>query len=374
MSARSSGRPSTTRCSSVRRRLPVHPLSEWAFYIAALVYAFDRSGAGAAGFASLALLAPIAVAAPAAGKAAQHRRPERVRLMAYAVQTVALTTAAIAAYSHVLVAIVVGCCGITAGAFTFLGPACAVLLPTIVRSAHELTIANVWINGCESISTLGGSAMAALLLAVQGPALVLAVCAGLNLMSTAISAFARLAHLTRPPAATPRCPSPIGAARLVFRSISALRAATGCQRSAGRRRGPVRVGRIARPHRRRARQGRAEPRRVRPRPSGDEHRSRRSRLRARSRRARARDRLAPLLMGSLGAIAIAAIVLGLGSCSCRRAHPLAGRRVQPGTARSHEPHVVAAGDASAFGARRSSGRSSSSPAPGCCSDQRSPKC
>ena len=75
-------------------------LSEWAFYIAALVYAFDRSGCRAAGFASLALLVPIAIAAPAAGKAAQRRRPERVRLIAYAVQTLALDRAALAAYAH----------------------------------------------------------------------------------------------------------------------------------------------------------------------------------------------------------------------------------------------------------------------------------
>lgn len=201
-------------------------LSEWAFYIGALVYAFDHSGAGTAGFASLTLLAPIAIAAPAAGKAAQRLRPERVRLLAYAVQALALAAAAIAASSDAPVAVVVGCCGIAAGAFTFLGPACAVLLPTIVRSTHELTVANVWLNGCESISTLGGSGMAALLLAVQGPALVLTACAGLTLVSTVISAT-----LDRQPSgpspAAPDVSESVGAARLVFRSIRALRARPG---------------------------------------------------------------------------------------------------------------------------------------------------
>ncbi len=197
-------------------------LSEWAFYIAALVYAFDRSGARATGFASLALLVPIALAAPAAGKAAHHRRPDRVRLAAYGVQTVALTAAAISAYAHAPVAIVVGCCGVTAGAFTFLGPACAVLLPSIVRTAQELTIANVWVSSCESVGTLGGSALATLLLAAQGPALVLAACAALNLMSTLISASLDRAAMGQVPA-QPGLSEPIGAARLVFRSIKSLR-------------------------------------------------------------------------------------------------------------------------------------------------------
>ena len=197
-------------------------LSEWAFYIAALVYAFDRGGARAAGFSSVALLLPIALAAPAAGKAAQHRRPDRIRLAAYSVQTLALGSAAIFAFAEAPVAVVVGCCAAAVGAFTFLVPASAVFLPTIVRSAGELTIANVWINSCESVSTLGGSALATALLALQGPALVLAACAALNLMSATITASRRGA-VNAMPAAIPHDADSEGATRLVLRSIAALR-------------------------------------------------------------------------------------------------------------------------------------------------------
>ena len=45
-------------------------------------------------------------------------------------------------------------------------------LPTIVRTPHELTIANVWVNSCDSVSTPGEAAIAAVLLAAEGPALV----------------------------------------------------------------------------------------------------------------------------------------------------------------------------------------------------------
>jgi MFS family permease len=202
-------------------------LAEWALFVAALVYAFDRGGSRTAGFASMALLVPIALAAPAAGKAAHHRRPERVRLFAYSVQTVALAVAAAAAFAQAPVAVVVGCCAIATGVFTFLGPACAVLLPAIVRSARELTVANVWIGSCESVSTLAGSALATLLLAVSGPALVLAVCAALNLVSTLVTARRIDPGGASGPAHHPNATEAVGAVRLVFRNIRALRERSG---------------------------------------------------------------------------------------------------------------------------------------------------
>ena len=198
-------------------------LAQWAFFVAALVYAFDRGGARATGFSSVVLLVPIALAAPSAGKAAQRRRPDRVRLASYSVHAVMLSCAAIAAFADAPAAVVVACCGIAAGAFTFLAPAGAVLLPTLVRSARELTVANVWIGSCESVSMLGGSVLATLLLAVQGPALVLAGCAGLTLMSALITAlpgstiagWSALGHAD--------ATESIGATRLMFRNIRALR-------------------------------------------------------------------------------------------------------------------------------------------------------
>jgi MFS family permease len=138
------------------------------------------------------------------------------------VQTLALGAAAISASVEGPVAVVVGGCAIASAAFTFLGPTSAVLLPTIVRSARELTIANVWLNSCESVSTLCGSAMATALLALRGPALVLAVCAGFNLLSTMISA-PRRGGVGVTPAAVVHEAESTGAIRLVARSIRALR-------------------------------------------------------------------------------------------------------------------------------------------------------
>jgi MFS family permease len=156
----------------------------WAFFIAALIYAFDHGGSRAAGLSSLALLVPTALAAPAAAAAAHRRRPSRVRLAAYAVQTLSLGASAVAAFAEAPVAVVVGFCVVAVGAYTFLGPACAVLVPAMVRSARELTVANLWMGSCESVSVLGGSLVATALLAADGPALALAGCAVLAFVST----------------------------------------------------------------------------------------------------------------------------------------------------------------------------------------------
>ena len=200
-------------------------VAELAFFVGALIYAFDKDGAAVTGVASLVLLLPTALAAPAAGAMAHRRRPQQVRLAAYAVQTLALGGAAVAAFADGPVAIVIGCCAIAAAAFTFLGPACAVVLPGIVRSARELTVANVWVNSCESVGMLAGSLFATALLALRGPELVLAGCAVLSLGSTLIT----LSHhrTDSPPASHADDSEAVGALRLVLGSVNALRGRAG---------------------------------------------------------------------------------------------------------------------------------------------------
>ena len=200
-------------------------VAEWAFFVGALVYAFDHGGSRAAGFSSVALLLPTALAAPAAGAAAQRRRPSRVRLGAYAVETLSLSAAAVAAFAEAPVAVVVGCCVVSAAAFTFVGPACAVLLPAIVRSTRELTVANLWMGSCEGISILGGSALATVLLAVEGPALALTGCAVLAFVGTLVTAG--LGRGEPPPVRRPDEDESVGATRLVLHSIKRLRGRPG---------------------------------------------------------------------------------------------------------------------------------------------------
>ena len=199
-------------------------MAEWSFFVGALVYAYDQGGSHAAGLASVALLLPTAIAAPFAGAAAQ-RRPDHVRLWAFAVQAVALGTASVAAFAEAPLSIVMGCCAVAAFAFTYLGPVCGVLLPAIVRSARELTVANVWVGACESASLLGGAAVATMLLALQGAPLVLA--GGAALTSASFLATVMHGRIEPAPDGQPDATDSLGATRLMFHSLTVLRGRPG---------------------------------------------------------------------------------------------------------------------------------------------------
>ena len=151
-------------------------IAEWAQVLGVLVDAYARSGTRAAGLASLALVLPAALAAPLAGSAARRVRPERVLLASALVQVVAFAGGAVAAHQERPVFVVVACAAVGVGAITLQRPMYAVLLPAVVRSPRELSVANVWFGWGESASALAGPLLATALLAVDGPWSVLAGC------------------------------------------------------------------------------------------------------------------------------------------------------------------------------------------------------
>ncbi len=170
--------------------------AEWAVFIALLVYAYDRSGARATGLASIAMLLPYVIVAPYAGHLAERRRPNRVRFAGLAVQTVGYSLSAIAVYQELPVWIAVLGAMPALGAITTLGPAGAVLLPAMVRSSRELTVANLWTGYAENASELLGPLIATVLLAVDGAPLVVA---GSALLAAAATVIAWFDRLTDPP-------------------------------------------------------------------------------------------------------------------------------------------------------------------------------
>src|SRR3954452_22636272 len=200
-------------------------VAEWVFFVGGLVYAFDKGGARTTGFASVALLLPTALAAPASGAAPRRHNPHVVLLAADAAEMIALAGAAVGAFVDAPVAVVIGLCAVAAAAFTLVGPASAVSLPAVVRSARELTTANLWIGSCDGTSTLVGSLLATILLAAQGPALALAGGAVLTAVAVAFTL-----PQSRRDSATAICDGEVdndvdsaGATRLIFRSIVELR-------------------------------------------------------------------------------------------------------------------------------------------------------
>lgn len=162
-------------------------VTEWASVIAVLVYAFERSGAGATGLASLALLAPQLVGAPVAAALMSRWPTRRLRVGGLVVQAVGFAVAAWLAAGDAPVSSVVLATMVALVALGTLRPTGAVLLPGAVRTAAELARGNLWMSQAEGLSALAGPLLAAGLLAAGGPAGALAGCAALVAVAAALS-------------------------------------------------------------------------------------------------------------------------------------------------------------------------------------------
>ncbi|MEO8265431.1 MAG: cyclic nucleotide-binding domain-containing protein [Ilumatobacteraceae bacterium] len=159
-------------------------ISEWALWIGVLVYAHDHGGASAAGMVSISLVVPAACVAPFAGSRADGPRPNRLLGIVYGVQTLCLAAAAYAAFQEAPVVVVVVPIAVTTTLVTFIRPTYSVAIPGLVTAPQQLTAANILIGYFENAAILVGPLMAAALLSVGSPALVLAGCAALLVGST----------------------------------------------------------------------------------------------------------------------------------------------------------------------------------------------
>jgi Cyclic nucleotide-binding domain/Major Facilitator Superfamily len=154
-------------------------MAEWATWVSILAFAYQVGGAPATGLVAVVQLVPAALVAPLASIAGDRYRRERVLLGGYVVQAASMAATAAALLAGAPVPLVYGLAALAATAITITRPAQAALLPTLARTPDELTAANVASSWTESVSVLGGPALAALLLGAGGPGAVFAVMAGL---------------------------------------------------------------------------------------------------------------------------------------------------------------------------------------------------
>jgi hypothetical protein len=160
-------------------------VTEFATWLAMLVFAYRHGGATAASVVAVIQLLPAAIFAPFAAVMTDRYRPVRVLTAGYGAQAAAMaaTAAAIMLAAPAPVAYVFA--ALAATMITITRPTQAALTPALARSPEELTATNVVSGWVENGSILAATAATGVLLELSGPGLVFALCA-------AIGAFAAL--------------------------------------------------------------------------------------------------------------------------------------------------------------------------------------
>ena len=171
-------------------------ISEWAAFIALIVYAYQDGGSVRVGLVGLLWMIPAAVVAPVGSVLGDRYRRERVLLIAHGALAVMMTLAAIVLLTEAPSALVY-LAGTAAGwTMTLIRPTHASLLPRLARTPEELSSAYTGSGLLESASALVGPVLAGGVMAVagsiSGPGLVDAVLAGMLAIGTLCVATIRV--------------------------------------------------------------------------------------------------------------------------------------------------------------------------------------
>ena len=161
-------------------------ITEYAAWIAVLVFAFRRGGTTDASLVAVLQLVPAAACAPFLALLADRRNPARVLIGGYLAQAAGMGATSLAIVTGAPSPAIYAGAIIAATAVTITRPAQAVILPSLARSAEELTATNVVSSWVESGGVLLASVLTGVLLAVSDVGTILAVLAAVALVSAVL--------------------------------------------------------------------------------------------------------------------------------------------------------------------------------------------
>jgi MFS family permease len=141
-------------------------ITEYAVWIAMLVYAYAHGGATQAGLIALAQLLPAAVVAPLASGLADHHPPVLVLAGGYVAQALGTAATAVAILSGAAPFFAYAGAVVASAAVSLTRPAQAVVVPALTVDANELTATNALIGWIESVSIMVAGGLVGVTLAV----------------------------------------------------------------------------------------------------------------------------------------------------------------------------------------------------------------
>jgi MFS family permease len=167
-------------------------VTEWAAYIALVVFAFRDGGAARVGQVSIVTLVVAAAVAPIGSVLGDRYRRERALLLAYAALALATGATAVAMFAGWSTLVVVAVAAAAAALLTLIRPTHNALLPYLAETPDELTLAYAATGLIQSVSVLLGPLLATLVFVLagssNGPALLLGVLSVLLIVGTALVA------------------------------------------------------------------------------------------------------------------------------------------------------------------------------------------
>jgi MFS family permease len=175
-------------------------LTEYAVWIAMLVFAYRRGGTAVAGFVAVAQLVPAAVVAPLVAAVADRRSPATLLAGGYLAQTAGMAGTAVAIAAGAPLAAYAAAI-FASTAVTVTRPAQSALIPSVAATPDQLTAANVAAGWLEAAAVAGAGLLAGVLISLAGVASLFAVCAGLGLVAVLLVTGRRRADRVTGPAA-----------------------------------------------------------------------------------------------------------------------------------------------------------------------------
>ncbi len=172
-------------------------LTEYAVWIAMLVYAYGRGGATIAGVVALAQLVPAALLAPVFATVADRRSPVVLLAGGYLVQAAAMAATAVAISGGVPLAAYAAAV-VASTAVTATRPAQSTAIPSLAATVDQLTAANVVVSWVEAAGIAAAGALTGVLIWAGGVAGVFAVCAALGAVAALLVFRLRVPALAAP--------------------------------------------------------------------------------------------------------------------------------------------------------------------------------
>ena len=195
--------------------------AEWAFTVALGIVAYTSGGALALGLVGLMRMLPSALLAPLLSPFADRGRRERVLVVVSIVRGAATGIAALTVALSGPVFVVYALAIVSTIAATMFRPAHSALLPTLCRTGHELASANVVRGLLDSIATLVGPLLAAVLLAYTDVSVVFAVAAAASFWAAIL--LLRVRYDAPPRPAAPQRPDLLKEAAEGIRAVTRSR-------------------------------------------------------------------------------------------------------------------------------------------------------